>query len=251
MEIVDVHNHLLSSDFDRDREQVIEDARSSGVKYAVTVAESYEESINLLEFSKNNDFIKACIGIYPANFNDFENTEKIIELIKESRNAIAGIGEVGLDFWKAKTDEEKQTQKDVFIRLIEAAKELDLPLNIHSRSAGHYVIELLKEHKVKKVCMHAFDGKAKYAVDGFNSGYFFSIPTSVVHSQQKIKLVKNLPLEAMLAETDAPVLSPFPDTRNEPKNIIKVIEKISEIKNTDIKETAAVLRENTFRLFGF
>ncbi|MFC1724689.1 TatD family hydrolase [candidate division KSB1 bacterium] len=251
MEFVDVHNHLLSTDFDGDRDKVIKDAIAAGVKYSITVAESYDESVNLLEFSKNSDFVKACIGIYPANFDDFENTGKIIELIKENRNSIAGIGEVGLDFWKAKTDEEKQVQKEVFIRLVETAKELDLPLNIHSRSAGHYVIELLKKFKVKKVCMHAFDGKAKYAVDGFNSGYYFSIPTSVVHSQQKIKLIKNLPLEAMLAETDAPVLSPLPGTRNEPKNILKVIEKISEIKNMDIKETAAVLRENTYKLFGF
>ena len=99
--------------------------------------------------------------------------------------------------------------------------------------------------------MHAFDGKAKYALDGVNSGFYFSIPTSVVFSQQKIKLVKALPPEAMLAETDAPVLSPYPDTRNEPKNIIKVIEKISEIKSIGIERTAAILRENTYRLFGF
>ena len=228
MEIVDVHNHLLSTDFDRDRESVIENAGSAGVKYSITVAESYEESLKLLEFSKTCDFIKPCIGIYPANFNDFDNTGKIIELIRENKKNIAGSGEVGLDFWKAKTDEEKQAQKEVFNQLIKTAIELDLPLNIHSRSAGHYVIEVLKEHKAKKVCMHAFDGKAKYALDGVNSGFYFSIPTSVVFSQQKIKLVKALPPEAMLAETDAPVLSPYPDTRHEPKNIIKVIEKISD-----------------------
>lgn len=249
MEIIDVHNHLLSEEFDNDREEVIENAKAAGVIYSITVAESYAESLELLDYAKNNNFIKPCIGIYPANFGDFKNSDKIMNLIKDRSKDLTGIGEVGLDFWRAKTEKEKKEQVKLFIDHIELAKELGLPLNIHSRSAGHYVIQILKERKVKKACLHAFDGKTKYALEGCEAGFYFSIPTSVMFSTQKIKLVKALPVKCMLAETDSPVLGPVKNERNELKNITLVLEKIAELKNEAVESVSEILRENTFKLF--
>jgi len=249
LKIIDVHNHLLSKDFDKDRIEVIRDAKEEGVEYSVSVSETYQESVRLLEYSKSNDFIKPCLGIHPANFEEFSNLGKMVELIRRNKNKIVGIGEVGLDYWRGKTEQERKSQRIVFVEFIKLAKEINLPLNVHSRSSGHYVIDILKKYHPLRVCLHAFDGKSKYALEAVERGYYFSIPPSVVFSEQKMKLVKNLPLEYLLAETDAPALAPIRRTRNELKNITKVIEKISEIKKINIDEVCKKLRENTNKLF--
>ena len=112
---------------------------------------------------------------------------------------------------------------------IDQSIEIDLPLNVHSRSAGRHAVALLLELNAHKVQLHAFDGKASAAMPAVESGYFFSIPPSIVRSRQKQKLAKQLPLSCLLIETDSPVLGPSPDNRNEPVNAVVVVKAISEM----------------------
>jgi TatD DNase family protein len=133
---------------------------------------------------------------------------------------------------------------------IELSKELNRPLNIHSRSAGRHAIALLLENNAARVQMHAFDGKAGAALPAVEAGYFFSIPPSVVRSRQKQKLVKRLPLSCLLIETDSPVLGPTPDERNEPANIRQSIKAIAELKDVSEEEVIVAVCENTERLYG-
>jgi TatD DNase family protein len=128
--------------------------------------------------------------------------------------------------------------------------ELDLPLNIHSRSAGRATIDLLIERGAKRALLHAFDGKASTALPGVEAGYFFSVPPSIVRSRQKQKLVKRLPLESILLETDSPVLGPEPGERNEPRNVAVSLRAIAEIKEIPERAVAEAVRENARRLFG-
>jgi len=123
-------------------------------------------------------------------------------------------------------------------------------LNVHSRSAGRQALKLLQDYNAKKVQMHAFDGKASYAMSGVEAGYLFSIPPSVLRSRQKQKLVKILPLGSLLLETDSPVLGPDPKSRNEPMNLLVSGRAIADIKGLPLEEILEVVELNASWLYG-
>lgn len=154
-----------------------------------------------------------------------------------------------MDYWVIKDPSDKELQRHIFSGFVELSKELDLPLNVHSRSAGRHAVSLLLECNADKVQMHAFDGKASAAMPAVEAGYFFSIPPSVMRSRQKQKLVKSLPLSSMLLETDSPVLGPLQGERNEPANITVAVEAIAEIKGVSEDKVITKVWENTKRLY--
>jgi len=170
--------------------------------------------------------------------------------IKKEHSRLVAIGEVGLDYWAVKETQGKEIQQMIFSGFIELSLKLDLPLNVHSRSAGRHVVSLLLEKGAKKVQLHAFDGKFGAAMPAVDAGFFFSIPPSIVRSRQKQKLVKQLPLSCLLVETDSPVLGPDPAERNEPANAVVSVEMIAEIKNLHSQEVAEAVLENTRQLYG-
>jgi TatD DNase family protein len=130
------------------------------------------------------------------------------------------------------------------------AQELALPLNVHSRSAGHHTLDLLITCGANRVLMHAFDGKASYAVRAAEQhGYLFSIPPSVVRSSQKQKLVRLLPLEALVLESDSPVLGPEPGVRNEPANLMHAVRCIAALKGVSEDRVQEITTVNAKRLF--
>jgi TatD DNase family protein len=188
-------------------------------------------------------------GLYPTLL-DPEQAEAIVAFIRESKNHIVAIGEVGLDHWKVKEERDQEVQAELFGLFIQLGIELALPLNVHSRSAGRKAIELLQNLGARSVLMHAFDGKATSAMAGVEAGYFFSIPPSVVRSPQKQKLVRRLPLENILLETDSPVLGPDPKKRNEPANLKLALEAVAELKGLSEPEVAEAVVLNQYRLFG-
>jgi TatD DNase family protein len=175
---------------------------------------------------------------------------EMADYIRQNQPRLVAIGEVGLDYWLAKEDSEKERQREIFKIFINLSKELNLPLNVHSRSAGRHAIALLLEDNAAQVQMHAFDGKAAAALPAVEAGYFFSIPPSVARSRQKQKLVKQLPLSCLLIETDSPVLGPSPDERNEPANIGHSVKAIAALKDISEEAAIAAVSENTERLYG-
>ena len=174
----------------------------------------------------------------------------MISFIRNQRSKIVAIGEVGLDYWAVQKESEKELQREIFVTFVQSALELDLPLNVHSRSAGHHAVALLLEHNAKKVQLHAFDGRASSALPAVEAGFFFSVPPSIIRSRQKQKLVKQLPLSSLLIETDSPVLGPLPDERNEPANVVISINAIVEIKDISKGEVMEAVSNNACRLFG-
>ncbi len=141
-------------------------------------------------------------------------------------------------------------EREVFERLIDLSLELGLPLNVHSRSAGREVIGLLLARGARRVQMHAFDGRATTALPAVEAGFYFSVPPSVVHSQQKRKLVRALPLDRLLLETDSPVLGPVPGARNEPANVLAAAGEIASIKGLATEEVLIAAYRNTRALYG-
>ena len=247
--MIDTHAHICDPVFDKDRVEVLERAGKAGVVAIVAVGENLSDARKNLELAQTYPLLKPAAGLYPTVL-DLGLADEMVDFIRQNHSTLVGIGEVGLDYWVVKAEPERALQREILIQFIRLSKELNLPLNIHSRSAGRHAIALLLETNAARVQMHAFDGKAAAALPAVEAGYFFSIPPSVVRSRQKQKLVKRLPLACLLIETDSPVLGPNPDERNEPANIRQSVKAIAALK--DISEEAVIdaVRENTEKLYG-
>jgi TatD DNase family protein len=247
--MIDTHAHICDPAFDRDRAEVLKRAGRAGVDVIIAVGENLSDARKNLELAERYPILKPAAGLYPTHL-DLNQAGEMKDFIRQNHSVLAAIGEVGLDYWVVKEEPDKALQKEIFKRFIELAKVLDLPLNVHSRSAGRHAVALLLENNAARVQMHAFDGKAGAALPAVEAGYFFSIPPSVVRSRQKQKLVKQLPLSCLLIETDSPVLGPSPEERNEPANLLQSINAIAELKDIPAEEVIAAVSENTKRLYG-
>jgi TatD DNase family protein len=247
--LVDTHAHICDPLFDEDREEVLRNAAAAGVGAVIAVGENISDARKNIELAEAHPILRPAAGLYPTTL-DPAQADEMLAFIRSERSKLVAIGEVGLDFWIVKEDAGKEIQRDIFKGFIALSKELDLPLNVHSRSAGRHAVALLLESGAARVQMHAFDGKASAALPAAEAGYFFSIPPSVVRSRQKQKLVKNLPLSSILVETDSPVLGPDPNERNEPANIKVSVKAIAELKNVSEEQVIEAVTTNTARLYG-
>ena len=247
--VVDTHAHLCAADFACDLEAVLERARLAGVTSIISVSETLADAERNLALARSFPMILPAAGLYPA-FLDWEQAQAVAALIRRQAPHLVAIGEVGLDYWVVQEETGRELQRCIFALFIALALELDLPLNVHSRSAGRHAIALLRELGARRVQLHAFDGRAASARAAVEAGFFFSIPPSVVRSPQKIKLVKALPLECLLVETDSPVLGPDPGARNEPAQTRVALEAMAGLKRYTLDETLEALARNTRRLYG-
>ncbi|KAI8582919.1 hypothetical protein K450DRAFT_225449 [Umbelopsis ramanniana AG] len=220
--------------------------------------------------AQSNGLILAGVGLHPVqtyNENDeqiersvtLDDFEKFLPYVRKciDDKQICCVGEVGLDFSphivrnKDMPEEHyRDIQTQVFRKQIELAIKADLPLNVHSRSAGHYAIEELQKAGAKRAVLHAFDGKASHALKGVEAGYYFSVPPSIIRSPQKQKLVSSLPLSHLLLETDSPALGPTKGDDNQPANAIISAQEIARIKDIDVSEVIRITGENARHLFS-
>jgi len=247
--LTDTHAHLCDPGFDADRGSVLDRAAAAGVTAVVAVGETAADAERNLALTREDSRIRPAAGLFPTVL-DRDEAAAIEELLRRERDAFVAVGEVGLDFWKVQDEDERVLQRALFQRFVDLAIELDLPLNVHSRSTGRQAIELLLERGARRVQMHAFDGRAATARPAVEAGYYFSVPPSVVRSPQKRKLVRQLPLECLLVETDSPVLGPEPGERNEPANAVISVREIASIQGVTEDEVRAVVVENTRRIYG-
>jgi len=248
LRLFDLHAHLGDAAFDRDREKILQNATDAGVEAILCVGETLGDARAILELAKKYPQLKPAAGLYPEHA-DLAAAGELIAFIRQNRASLYAIGEIGLDYWLAKEEERREVQREVLRQFITLGRELDLPLNIHSRSAGRHVIELLLAEDAQNVQLHAFDGKWSAAMPAVEAGFYFSVPPSIINSRQKQKLVKQLPLSCLLLESDSPVLGPVPGERNEPANIIHSLQAISEIKQLRIEEVQEAILVNTTRLY--
>jgi TatD DNase family protein len=247
--LVDTHAHICDPTFDADRTEVLRRAAAAGVGAVIAVGENISDAHKNIELAAEHPMLRPAAGLYPTIL-DLDQAEQMNSFIRRERSKLVAIGEVGLDFWVVKENADKEIQRDIFKGFIALSQELDLPLNVHSRSAGRHAVALLLECGAARIQMHAFDGKASAALPAVEAGYFFSIPPSVVRSRQKQKLIKNLPLSCILLETDSPVLGSDPKERNEPANVTTSLKAIAELKNVTVEHVLDAVAENTKRLYG-
>ena len=200
-----------------------------------------------LNIAKSNLHVSASLGLDPILF---AQQEEYSTFLKKHHEEIIAVGEVGLDHYRVRDHKDRNLQATAFRSSIRFAQDQKLPIQVHSRSAGRSALEVLQEMNADSVHMHAFDGKASLArVASTEYGYYFSIPTSVVRSAQKRKLVKAVDIEKILIETDSPVLGPDRESRNEPSNIWRALREVASILGREEEEMRKILLENTFRLY--
>jgi TatD DNase family protein len=248
--LIDAHAHLGAAEFDADRAAVLERARDAGVVAVIAVGETLADAEkNLgLAAADASGMIRPAAGLYPTVL-DRDQAASVESLIRRERERLAAIGEVGLDHWKVQDPAERELQREIFLGFVRLSAETGLPLNVHSRSAGKATIDLLLESGAVRVLLHAFDGRAATALPAVEAGFFFSVPPSVVRSPQKQKLVRRLPLESLLVETDSPVLGPDPGARNEPANVRISLKAIAELKGVSEGAVIEAVVENQRKLF--
>jgi TatD DNase family protein len=257
--MIDCHAHLAGEDFDADRDAVRQRAAAVGVSTVLVVGEDLRDNERVLHViaadSRGGARMLPCLGFHPDRFADDRplpsraDIDLIIQQIRGQADEIAAIGEVGLDYWYVKDPDRRLAQGDLLEELADLSRELGLALNVHSRSAGRYAVDLLLAAGAEKVLMHAFDGKSSHAVRAAEAGYLFSVPPSVVRSEQKQKLVRRLPLESLALESDSPVLGPDRKRRNEPANLTFARDFIAAAHGVSPARVEEVTEANTRRLF--
>ena len=245
MTFIDIHSHLEMC-----QDEIIDNAKKANVKIILTCGIDIKTNRKALELSKKFQEVKACLGIYPTdslNLTDKELNEEI-NFIKQNKNKIIGIGEVGLD-QKEKDQSTLEKQKKTFQKFINLARELNIPIVIHSRKAEAEAIELLEKSEYKKIIMHCFNGNLKLVKKIIENGWFLSIPTNVKHAEHFQKVIELTPIEQLFCETDSPFLHPDKKFPNEPANVVESYKKIAEIKKLSLKEVEKKIEENFKRLF--
>ncbi|MGY5862857.1 MAG: TatD family hydrolase [Candidatus Thorarchaeota archaeon] len=246
IKVIDTHCHLEQNEFDNDRDLVIERAISGGV-HMICSGIDRAGWRKCLDIAKSNPYVSASLGLDPVLF---AQQEEYSAFLKENQEEIIAVGEVGLDHYRVRDHKERNLQAASFRDSIRFAQSRKLPIQVHSRSAGRSALEILQEMKADSVHMHAFDGKASLArVASTEYGFYFSIPTSVVRSAQKRKLVKAVDIERILVETDSPVLGPNRESRNEPVNVWVALRQVAGILGREEEEMREILLENTIRLY--
>ncbi len=247
MKLIDVHSHLQDVAFDEDREKVIENAKLNSVSDIIVSSLDLKDAHKTLEMFKFHSSIHITMGCNPCILDEDE-VFRIQKLLRDRIEEIVGIGEIGLDYYYIKGEQRKK-QIEIFKSWIRLAKEIDMPLIVHSRSAGKYAIEILLEEECHSVLMHAYDGKVGWALEGADNGFYFSIPPSIEYSIQKQKIAKALSLNNLMLESDSPVLGPCRGERNESANLKYTLKKLSEIKKVPEEEIARVTSENAIKFF--
>ena len=263
---VDVHCHLIAEEFDHDREQVIDEAISEGVKAIVVVAEGEDQFQNILALQeKYPDFIFPCLGYHPIQ-GEYSNASlassltrdclKSMSFIEENVDKLVGVGEVGLDFTPKFTKngaEDREKQKEALKLQVDLADKLDLPINLHSRSAGRPLFELLNSRSsTTPAVFHAYSGKTSLMkqVCKQHSNWYFTFGTNrVQESDLNIKYAKDLPLKHLLLETDAPALGEDRGKRNEPKKLIRAAKVFASRRNLTLDQVKNITSYNAVKLF--
>jgi TatD DNase family protein len=247
IKLIDTHCHLENEAFDSDRESIINETMELGIAIITSAIDRHLWDKGC-EIAKGHSNVFASVGLDPTQFTD---CDLALEWTKSNKQRIVALGEVGLDHYLVRDHQQRNLQETCFRRFIDLARELGIPVQVHSRSAGRKAIEILEKQCAAEVHLHAFDGKAGLAKSASrNLGYYFSIPTSVVRSPQKRKLVKAVDIERLLLETDSPVLGAEKAQRNVPANLPIALREAAIILNRDEDELRQIVLENSLRLYN-
>lgn len=262
MEFFDSHCHLDDERFDEDREILIGEIKKADITKFVSAGYSIEGSKKGIELSKKYEYIYTTCGISPNDIPQNEeelwkDIESIKDLVKENieNKKIVAIGEIGLDYYWEKDLQRRELQKQAFQKQIEIANAFDLPIVIHTRDAVMDTIEILKKNTVnRKGIFHCCPLNRELVKEALKLDFYISFagPVTFKNSKNASEIIEMVPEDKMLVETDSPYLAPEPvrGTRNDPRNVKFIAQKIADVKGKTIEEVAEITYANTERIFN-
>lgn len=251
--LFDSHAHLDDEKFDDDREKVINSLKENGVDLIVDPGADISSSVQAVNLSKEYENIYAAVGVHPHSAKDMnEDTLKILKALSKNDKVVA-IGEIGLDYHYDNSP--RDVQKKWFKEQIKLAKELNLPIIIHTREAQKDTFDIVKEEYDENLrgVLHCYSGSLEMAREYLDMGFYISFAGPITFKNSKVpkQVAKEVPLDKLLVETDCPYLTPEPHRgkRNEPLYVRYVASTIAELKGITFEEVARRTKENAIRFF--
>lgn len=251
--IFDTHAHYEDDRFDEDRDELLMSMKENGIGRIVEVGAGISSTKGAIEIAGKYDFVYASVGVHPSE--TAELCDKDIEWLKSltSNEKVVAVGEIGLDYYY--DEPERDIQKKWFEAQLELAREVKLPVIIHSRDAAEDTLRIMKAHHAEDIggVIHCFSYSMEIAKIYTDMGFYLGIGGALTFNNSKklVKVVENIPLERLVLETDAPYLTPVPNRgkRNSSLNLKYVVEKIAGLKGISEEEVIRVTEENAEKLY--
>ena len=251
--LFDTHAHFDDRQFDKDRDEVLKSLKSFGVSNIVNIGADMKGSEKSIELAEKYDFVYATVGIHPSETGDMTDTDidKLRSLAKHPK--VRAIGEIGLDY-HYDDNAPADVQKKWFIRQLELAKELDMPVVIHDRESKGECLEILKNQKISNGVFHCYSGSAETAREILKLGMMISF-TGVLtfkNARRAVEACAAVPLDRLMIETDCPYMAPEPHRgeRNFSGYVRHVAEKMAEIKGVSYDEIVEITNRNARKFYG-
>lgn len=251
--IFESHAHYDDDAFDSDREELLALMEKNEIEYVINVGASIASTKTTIELAHKYPFIYASVGVHPSETGELNEDNFSCLRDQCGKPKVVSVGEIGLDYYWDKPD--KETQVKWFRRQLSLAKEVELPVIIHSRDAAKDTLEIIKEQACDiKGVIHCYSYTKETAREYLNMGYFFGIGGVVTFSSaKKLKeAVEYIPIENILLETDSPYLSPVPNRgkRNSSLNLPYIAKEIANIKGLSYDEVISITNKNAKELFN-
>jgi TatD DNase family protein len=252
--LIDSHCHLDFDDFENDIDEIIKNAKDSGITAMLNAGNTIDDLENQLKISEKYPFVFSATGVHPHNASDYlDMTIEDLTSRVDNKNIIA-IGEAGLDYYYDNSPRDVQIK--VFKTQIKAAQETGLPIIVHTRDADDDTIKILGDAYKEKPftgVIHCFSTSKRLADFALSIGFYISVSGMITFNkaQELRDIIKDIPIEKLLIETDSPFLAPVPmrGKRNQPAYIIHTAEKLAEIKNMAFDKLAYITSDNFYDLF--
>ena len=248
----DTHAHYDDKAFDCDRDELLGSLPAQGVGLVLDPGCDLASSNFALELAHRYPYIYAAVGIHPEELQKMEegDLEKVRALARDPKTA--AIGEIGLDYYW--DDQHKTQQKELFIRQLEMALELDMPVIIHDREAHGDSLEIVERYPGLRGVFHCFSGSAEMAKELLKRGWYlgFDGPVTYKNARKQLEVLEICPMDRLLIETDSPYMTPVPHRgeRNDSRMLRHIAAKIAEVKGAKAEDVAAASMENGKKLFG-
>ena len=255
MELIDSHAHLDGEKFADDRAAVVERALAAGVVKIITMGDSLESSARSVALTEEFESVYAAVGIHPEEVEPMTAATDDQLAAWAAQEKVVAIGEIGLDYYWEKDEEKRALQRAIFVRQLDLARQLRLPVCIHDREAHGDMMKILKtEGRGLRGVLHCYSGSWEMAAELLKGDWYFGIdgPLTYKNAAKLPEIVQRLPAERILVETDSPYLSPIPfrGKRNEPAHVLYVAKKAAELRGESLEAFARATRENTRDLYG-
>ncbi|WP_298462617.1 TatD family hydrolase [uncultured Mitsuokella sp.] len=253
-ELVDTHTHLNDAKFAEDCESVIARAREAGVTRMINMGDTLASSEQAVTLAEAHEGLYAGVGIHPEEAFEMTAREDDILAAWAAKPEVVAIGEIGLDYYWEKDPDKRRLQQRIFIRQLDLARQLHLPVCIHDRDAHGDTLAILKrEGRGIRGVLHCYSGSLEMARELLKLGWYLGVdgPLTFKNAAKLPEIVRAMPLERLLVETDAPYMAPVPmrGKRNEPSFVRFVAAKVAELRGLSLEEVARVTTRNAENLY--